>query len=182
MGPNIMPLPDFDPLPISINGKIAIKVGDDISTDHIIPAGAKILPYRSNIEKLSEFCFFNLKPFFKDGCLKNKCSVILAGLNYGQGSSREHAAIVPRYLGVRVVLAKSFARIHRKNLINFGIVPIIINDEIYDKTKENDELTFDFSNLSKKQVTINEDLSIDIDLTDEEIEIIRKGAVLNCLK
>ena len=181
MGPNIMPLPDFDPLPSELKLKVVLKVGDDITTDHIMPAGAKVLPFRSNIEKLSDYCFNNVKQTFKADCKKfGKCAIV-GGLNYGQGSSREHAAIAPRYLGVRVVLAKSFARIHRNNLINFGIVPIEIDDAFYNNINEMDELSFDFSKIENNCVIINKSIVIATHFTAAEAEALRKGALLNCL-
>lgn len=180
MGPNIMSLPSFDPLPNKLELKVVLKVGDDITTDHIMPAGAKVLPYRSNIEKLSDYCFYKVKPTFKEECLKAKRSAIVGGLNYGQGSSREHAAIAPRYLGVRVVLARSFARIHGKNLINFGILPLVIDEQTYNELKENDVLSFDFHNLENNEVILNGRV-LKTAFTKEEISFLRKGAVLNCL-
>lgn len=181
MGPNIMPLPHFDPLPNIIKAKVVFKVGDDITTDHIMPAGAKVLPFRSNIEKLSDYCFSNVKPTFKTECKELGTSFIVGGLNYGQGSSREHAAIAPRYLGVRAVLAKSFARIHRNNLINFGIVPLEINDEFYKNISENDELTIDFTNFENNVILVNNKYQLQTAFSKEEIETLRKGALLNCL-
>ena len=181
MGPNIIPLPHFDPLPNIVKAKVVLKVGDDITTDHIMPAGAKVLPFRSNIEKLSDYCYSNVKPTFKKECKELGTSFILGGLNYGQGSSREHAAIAPRYLGVRVVLAKSFARIHRNNLINFGIVPLEINDEFYKNVNENDELAIDFTNLENNAILINNKYKLQTSFSSEEIETLRKGALLNCL-
>ena len=181
MGPNIMPLPKFDPLPNSITAKVVLKVGDDITTDHIMPAGAKILPFRSNIEKLSDYCYSNVKPSFKQECRELGTSFIVGGLNYGQGSSREHAAIAPRYLGVRAVFAKSFARIHRNNLINFGIVPIIIDDSLYNSINEKDELSIDFNNLDNNIITVNNKYSIETDFSKEDIETLQKGTLLNCL-
>ncbi len=181
MGPNIMPLPKFDALPESLKAKVVLKLGDDITTDHIMPAGAKVLPFRSNIEKLSDFCFSTIRPSFKNDCKKLRTSVIVGGFNYGQGSSREHAAIAPRYLGVRVVLAKSFARIHKQNLINFGIVPIQINDEVYDAINEGDELIIDFIKLNDNLVEINKKYIIKTDFTNDDIESLMKGALLNRL-
>ena len=141
-GPNIKPLPINTPLEDRIDKKVMIKVGDNITTDHIAPAGAKVLPYRSNIEKISEFIFMNVKASFHDDCLEHGGGFIIAGANYGQGSSREHAALAPMYLGIKAVIAKSFARIHRANLINFGIIPFTFsNEEDYDTIDELDELT-----------------------------------------
>lgn len=126
-GPNIRPLPVNTPLPDMIDKKVMIKVGDNITTDHIAPAGAKVLPYRSNIEKISTFVFMNNKADFHDCCKENGGGFIIAGANYGQGSSREHAALAPMYLGIKAVIAKSFARIHKANLINFGILPLDVH-------------------------------------------------------
>ncbi|MBN2059867.1 MAG: aconitate hydratase [Deltaproteobacteria bacterium] len=132
-GPNIMPLPEMDPLPENLEASVAIKVGDNISTDTIMPAGSRILPLRSNIKDMSRFVFSQISPGFAKECMKLKKSVVIGGENYGQGSSREHAALAPRYLGVRVKIAKSFARIHKANLCNFGIVPLIFeNPDHYD--------------------------------------------------
>lgn len=131
-GPNIAPLPSFDPLPEDLEGVFLLKVGDNITTDHIMPAGAEILPLRSNLPAISQYVFKNLKSDFAKSALalkeKGLCVGVIGGENYGQGSSREHAALAPRYLGVRLKLAKSFARIHRSNLINFGIIPLQFED------------------------------------------------------
>lgn len=181
MGPNIMPLPHFDPLPNIVKAKVVLKVGDDITTDHIMPAGAKVLPFRSNIEKLSDYCYSNVKPTFKEECKKLGISIIVGGLNYGQGSSREHAAIAPRYLGVRVVLAKSFARIHRKNLINFGIVPLEIDQHFYENVNELDELKIDFTSITNNRIVINDEHVINTSFNEEEINCLQKGALLNIL-
>ncbi len=140
-GPNIKELPKQEPLADIIRKKVLLKVADNITTDHIMPAGAKVLPYRSNIEKISQFVFENVKPNFADICRKENGGIIVAGENYGQGSSREHAALAPMYLGIKAVLAKSFARIHHANLINFGILPIsFVNADDYDDIDEMDEL------------------------------------------
>lgn len=127
-GPNIRPLPDMDALPETLEAEILLKVGDDISTDTIMPAGAKVLPLRSNIEAISEFVYWQIRPDFHKRARATGSVVIVGGENYGQGSSREHAALAPRYLGVRLKLAKSFARIHKANLCNFGILPLIFKD------------------------------------------------------
>ncbi len=140
-GPNIKELPKQEPLADIIRKKVLLKVADNITTDHIMPAGAKVLPYRSNIEEISQFVFENVKPNFADICRKENGGIIVAGENYGQGSSREHAALAPMYLGIKAVLAKSFARIHHANLINFGILPIsFVNADDYDDIDEMDEL------------------------------------------
>ena len=140
-GPNIKPFPQTAPLEDTINAKLTLKVGDNITTDHIMPAGAKILPYRSNIPFLSKFCFGVCDESFPERAKAAGKSIILGGINYGQGSSREHAALVPLYLGVKAVIAKSFARIHAANLINAGILPLTLeNADDYDAIAEGDEL------------------------------------------
>ncbi len=127
-GPNIKPLPDFDPLPDTLEAEVVIKVEDNISTDTIMPAGNKVLPLRSNIEAISEFVYYQVKPDFHRQCQQKGNVVVIGGENYGQGSSREHAALAPRFLGVRAKIVKSFARIHKANLCNFGILPLTFKD------------------------------------------------------
>lgn len=140
-GPNIKELPQGRPLGDSISAELTLKLGDNITTDHIMPAGAKILPYRSNIPKLSEFCFGVCDSSFPERAKAAGQSIIVGGANYGQGSSREHAALVPLYLGVRVVVAKSFARIHAANLVNVGILPLCFKDPAdYDALEQGDRL------------------------------------------
>lgn len=140
-GPNIKPLPENTPLADTVEKQVVIKVVDNITTDHIAPAGAKVLPFRSNIEKISEFIFRDVQAGFKQHCLSVGGGFIVAGQNYGQGSSREHAALAPMYLGIKAVIAKSFARIHQANLINFGIVPFTFaNEADYDTIDEGDVL------------------------------------------
>lgn len=140
-GPNIKPFPKTEPLVDVISAKAILKVGDNITTDHIMPAGAKILPFRSNIPYLSNFCFTRCDEQFPENCKKEGKGIIIGGENYGQGSSREHAALVPLYLGIKAVVAKSFARIHVANLVNAGIVPLTFkNAEDYDKIEQFDEL------------------------------------------
>ena len=143
-GPNIRPFPKSRPLADALTAGLVLKVGDNITTDHIMPAGAKILPYRSNIPKLSEFCFTVCDPGFPERARAAGDGIIVGGSNYGQGSSREHAALVPMYLGIRCVVAKSFARIHAANLINAGILPLTFeNPEDYDMLRQGDELRID---------------------------------------
>ena len=140
-GPNIKPIPKGAPPAENLECELILKVGDNITTDHIMPAGAKILPYRSNVPKLSEFCFTVCDPTFPERAKASGGGVILGGHNYGQGSSREHAALVPLYLGVKAVIAKSFARIHIANLINFGIVPMTLkNEDDYDKIAQGENV------------------------------------------
>ena len=146
-GPNIQALPSMDALPDRLEMPILLKLGNNISTDEIMPAGARVLPYRSNIPKISEFVFENIDPMYDRRALERTppgSHAIIAGDNYGQGSSREHAAIAPRYLGLRMVIAKSFARIHRMNLVNFGILPVIFSDpSVYDQFELNDVVVMD---------------------------------------
>ncbi len=140
-GPNIVPFPDFDPLPAELTAEVILKVGDNISTDTIMPAGNKVLPYRSNIPAISQFVFEQLDPEFPGRAREKAPGVVVAGENYGQGSSREHAALAPRYLGIRAKLAKSFARIHKANLINFGILPLTFkNPADYEALKQGDHI------------------------------------------
>ncbi len=140
-GPNIREFPSSVPLPENIKAKVLLKVGDNITTDHIMPAGSKILPYRSNIPYLSQFCFAVCDKEFPERCKKNGSGFIIGGSNYGQGSSREHAALVPLYLGIKAVIVKSFARIHCANLANAGILPLVFKDEKdYDSIDPMDEL------------------------------------------
>jgi aconitate hydratase len=142
-GPNIAPLPRFDPLPDVIEGPVLLKVGDNISTDEIMPAGEQVLPYRSNIPAISKFVFAQIDETYYDRAMQyvRRGSLIVGGRNYGQGSSREHAAIAPRYLGLKAVIAKSFARIHWQNLLNFGILPLtFVNPADWEKINQNDVL------------------------------------------
>ncbi|MDD6175025.1 MAG: aconitate hydratase [Firmicutes bacterium] len=140
-GPNIKPFPNAEPLQGTIAAKALLKVGDNITTDHIMPAGAKILPYRSNIPHLSQFCFAVCDKEFPERCRQEGQGIIIGGANYGQGSSREHAALVPLYLGIKAVITKSFARIHCANLINAGILPLTFaNEADYDAVDQMDEL------------------------------------------
>jgi aconitate hydratase len=142
-GPNIVPFPEFEPLPAELAAEVIIKVGDNISTDTIMPAGNKVLPFRSNIPAISQFVFEQLDPEFPQRAVAKGIGVVVGGENYGQGSSREHAALAPRYLGIRVKLAKSFARIHKANLINFGILPLVFKDPAdYDWVNQGDKMEF----------------------------------------
>jgi len=194
-GPNIVLLPQFDPLTENLEGVFLLKVGDNITTDHIMPAGAKILPLRSNLPAISEYVYKNIDPEFSKKALevKNKGLAvgIVGGENYGQGSSREHAALAPRYLGVRIKLAKSFARIHRSNLINFGILPLVFeNKDDYNKIEPGD--TFIIKNIRKallegeKKVIITikgkEEIPAILELSQRERNCILAGSLLNLAK
>jgi len=142
-GPNIKPCPKASPAPESFTAEVLIKTGDNITTDHIMPAGTRVLPFRSNIPEIAKFVFEAVSPGFYDRAKKAGCGVIIGGENYGQGSSREHAALAPMYLGVKAVITKSFARIHKANLINFGIVPLVFeNPADYDILEEGMSLSF----------------------------------------
>ncbi|NVN98114.1 MAG: aconitate hydratase [Geobacteraceae bacterium] len=140
-GPNILPFPDFSELPENLSVEVILKAGDNISTDGIMPAGSKVLPFRSNIPAISQFVFEQIDPGFAARAMANQPGAVIGGDNYGQGSSREHAALAPRYLGIRLKIAKSFARIHKANLVNFGIVPLVFKDPAdYDLLQQGDRL------------------------------------------
>jgi len=142
-GPNIKPLPKMDPLPDTLEAEVVIKVGDNISTDAIMPAGSKVLPLRSNIEAISEFVYYQIDPDFHKKAKNKAAVVVVGGENYGQGSSREHAALAPRHLGVRAKIVKGFARIHKANLCNFGILPLTFKDpDDYDRFREGSRVIF----------------------------------------
>ncbi|NLU10797.1 MAG: aconitate hydratase [Tepidanaerobacter acetatoxydans] len=190
-GPNIKPFPLNTPLGDSIEKKVVLKVGDNITTDHIMPSGAKLLPYRSNIPHLSNFCFSGVDPDFAKNCKENDGGFIVAGENYGQGSSREHAALVPLYLGIKAVFAKSFARIHKANLINSGIVPLVFkNPADYDKINAFDEIQIkDIAGQLKSGNTIlasdktsGRDVELILDVTEREKEILLCGGYINYMK
>ena len=190
-GPNIKPFPTSEPMGDDITAKAVLKVGDDITTDHIMPAGAKILPYRSNIPFLSQYCFGVCDKTFPERIKAEGKGIVIGGANYGQGSSREHAALVPLYLGVKAVITKSFARIHCANLINAGILPLnFANPDDYDKITQGDELSLKgiknaiinnepavLVNLTK-----NEEYAINYDLSQRQKDIILAGGLLNYTK
>lgn len=183
-GPNIKPFPETKPLENQITANLTLKVEDNITTDHIMPAGAKILPYRSNIPYLSKFCFAVCDESFASRALEAKSSIIVGGSNYGQGSSREHAALVPLYLGVKAVIAKSFARIHAANLINAGIMPLTFeNPEDYDKLSQDDKLTLEnvFEGMEKGKITLSvngEKINLLCSYTRRQIDILKAGGLL----
>lgn len=189
-GPNIKPFPDKDELDDSLNGKLILKVGDDITTDHIMPSDAKLLPFRSNIPYLSEYCFNTIDKEFPARARANKGGFIVAGENYGQGSSREHAALVPLYLGVKGVIVKSFARIHKANLINCGIIPMEFADiSDFDSIDQGDELEVEdiVVNLNQSQIDIKNltkgtSFKVKLDLSNNDIEVLKAGGKLNYMK
>ncbi|MBI2844294.1 MAG: aconitate hydratase [Armatimonadetes bacterium] len=191
-GPNIKPLPMNTPMPESVTAKVLLSVGDNISTDHIMPAGAKVLPLRSNIPAISEHVFSAVDPDFPARAKAAERGAVVGGENYGQGSSREHAALAPMYLGVKAVLVKSFARIHRENLINFGILPLtFVNPEDYDKLQQDDEIEVPNAREALKSgtptVTVvnkrtGEKFETRHDLTPRQIEIMLAGGMLNYIR
>ena len=190
LGPNIQPLPPFKALEPSIQGKVLLKLGDHVSTDEILPAGARVLPFRSNIPAISQFTFEQIDPTYYQRALleKERGSFLIAGNNYGQGSSREHAAICPRYLGVKAVIAKSYARIHRQNLCNFGILPLLFSSPSdYEKISRDDLLEINeiHLHLEKKgpirvvNVTKNQSYEVSHDLSKREKDSILAGSLIN---
>ena len=189
-GPNIKPFPESKPQTDSLTAELVLKVGDNITTDHIMPAGAKILPYRSNIPHLSQFCFGVCDTTFPERAKALGQSIIVGGSNYGQGSSREHAALVPMYLGVRVVITKSFARIHVANLINAGIMPLTFkNADDYDKLNQGDKLSLtnvfdgmDKGEIALKDETTGETFTLCCSFTDRQKAILKAGGLLEYTK
>ncbi|MEL5848987.1 MAG: aconitate hydratase, partial [Candidatus Igneacidithiobacillus chanchocoensis] len=186
-GPNIAKLPVNSAAPAEIRGSVLIRLGDDITTDHIMPAGAKVLPLRSNLPAISEYVFHVVDESFPSRAKSAGGGFIVAGKNYGQGSSREHAALAPRYLGVKAVLVQSFARIHLANLINFGILPLTFVDPAdYEKIQAGDELLLDISALALGKTLNLRDLSQGIEVavqaqlaSERDLELIRKGGALS---
>ena len=185
-GPNIKKFPDCHPQEDSIEAELVLKVGDNITTDHIMPAGAKILPYRSNIPFLSQYCFGICDKTFPERAKAAGKSIVVGGSNYGQGSSREHAALVPLYLGVRVVITKSFARIHVANLINAGIMPLTFADPAdYDKVSQGDKLSIsnvwagmDSGKMTLVNETTGEKIALVCSFTDRQKAILKAGSLL----
>ena len=190
-GPNIKPFPVSEPLPESISCECTLKVGDNITTDHIMPAGAKILPYRSNIPYLSKFCFAVCDEEFAERSKQKGSGIVIGGENYGQGSSREHAALVPLYLGVKAVIAKSFARIHVANLINAGILPLTFEDPAdYEKISQGDALCLadirkviaEGTVATLENQTTGETIQLQVKLSDRQKRILLAGGLLNDTK
>lgn len=193
MGPNIKPLPKFEPVQNTFEGPALLKTGDNVSTDEILPAGSKVLPYRSNIPKIAEFCFIRLDPnFYEHSKPYAKTGFgVIGGNNYGQGSSREHAVIAPRFLGLRFVIAKSYARIHRKNLINFGVVPLVFDDpKSYDEIDQGDILKIDHiidaiksqSKVTVHNVTKNKTFTVSLKISPKEKDILLVGGLINSIR
>lgn len=190
-GPNIKPFPTNSELPEHICARAVLKVGDNITTDHIMPAGSKILPYRSNIPYLANHCFRQIKEDFAQICIAQGAGIIIGGTNYGQGSSREHAALVPLYLGIKCVITKSFARIHSANLINAGIIPFVFSQpDDYDKIDECDELEIPNireilsvnGNTVLFNISKNETYSLSYSFSPRQRDIILAGGLLNYTK
>jgi 3-isopropylmalate dehydratase small subunit len=190
MGPNIKPLPMGQPLQQSLSGKILIKTGDNITTDDIMPAGAKVLPLRSNVPEISKHVFVKIDPGFYGRALSSRGGFIIGGDNYGQGSSREHAALAPMHLGVKAVITKTFARIHKANLINFGLLPLnFTNPKDYDRIKPGDTLElFDVATNLKEGKNIpcringQFEMKLFTQLSGRERDIILCGGKINYIK
>ena len=185
-GPNIKEFPKSKPFADTLSAQLVLKVGDNITTDHIMPAGAKILPYRSNIPYLSKFCFEVCDPTFAERAKAAGDGIVIGGSNYGQGSSREHAALVPMYLGIRCVIAKSFARIHVANLINAGILPVTFsNPEDYDRLEQGAKLTISniVKGMEEGKLTVTDEtgfaFQVVCNLTDRQRAILLAGGLLN---
>lgn len=190
-GPNIKPFPVNKALSEKVSGKALIKVGDNITTDHIMPSNAKLLPFRSNVPYLAEFCLTPCDPEFPSRAKENGGGFIIGGSNYGQGSSREHAALAPLQLGIKGVIAKSFARIHMANLINSGIIPMTFENEAdYDKIDMNDELTIEnaIEQIKKadtivvKNLSKNTEFNAKVSLSDRQVQMVIAGGLLNYTK
>ena len=189
-GPNIKPFPKNTGLEDRVDGKVLIKVEDDITTDAIMPSNARLLPYRSNIPYLSEFCFNQIDKDFPKKAKENNGGMIVAGNNYGQGSSREHAALAPLYLGIKAVLAKSFARIHKGNLVNNGIVPLtFVNENDYEDIGEMDEIIIEdlLSQIENKTITVtnkskNKEYKMNLEISPRQRELLKSGGLLNHMK
>jgi aconitate hydratase len=194
-GPNIKTLPDFDELPDELEIPILLKMGDDISTDGILKAGADVLPLRSNIPELSKYAYYAIDESFYDRSIQNKKThtgfCVIAGDNYAQGSSREHAALSPRYLGQKFAIAKSYARIGWQNLINFGMIPFeFTNTNDWDKLEQGDILRIENLRASIKNrdsvtaivVEKNIEIPLTCTISERQIEIILKGGVINFVK
>ena len=190
MGPNIKPFPRNQSLTDTVKATVVLRAGDNITTDDIMPSDARLLPYRSNIPHLANFCFEKIDANFADNCKKAGNCAVIGGENYGQGSSREHAALVPLYLGVKFVLAKSFARIHRSNLINSGIMPLVFeNPNDYNDFAQGQELVLEHAltqvkgkSITIKNVTNGKEYKFISNFSEQEVEMILKGGKINSIK
>ena len=187
MGPNIKPLPEFSPVPNKLTGEVLLKTGDNISTDDILPGGSEVMSLRSNIPEISKHVFRYVDSNFATRALAKGGGFIVGGENYGQGSSREHAALAPKYLGVKAIIAKSFARIHLANLVNFGIIPLtFVNEKDYENVVRGDSLELDTKGL-KRNLCINNltkvlEFSVKLDLSDREKNLMKVGGKLAAIR
>jgi aconitate hydratase len=193
-GPNIASLPDLEPLPDAIRLPVLLIVGDNVSTDEILPAGARVLPFRSNIPEISQFVFEPIDPDYPTRAAKVRDiggHIVVGGQNYGQGSSREHAALAPRFLGLRVVIAKSFARIHWQNLVNFGVLPLtFVESETCDRVARDDVLAIERlyeqitgnSTVHVANVTKSSSFETRHDLSTRQIDVLTAGGLINWVK
>ncbi len=191
MGPNIKTVPAAQPVPDTLRGRVLLKVGDNITTDHIMPAGAQVLPLRSNIPAISEYVFWRVDPDFVQRSKEWGGGFVVGGVNYGQGSSREHAALAPMYLGLKAVIARSFARIHHSNLVNVGILPLtFVNEEDYETIEQGDEWEIAGvqaaiqagEELTVRNLTRNTTFKAAYDLTERQVKILLAGGLLNYIK
>lgn len=187
-GPNIKPVPIADPLPDTLEVRVLLKVGDNITTDHIMPAGAEILPLRSNIPAISEYVFARVDPDFVSRAKSCERGALIGGINYGQGSSREHAALAPMYLGVRAVIAKSYSRIHHANLVNMGMLPLeFVNEKDYESIEQGDTLKImgieqalsEGGKLRIRNQSQDVTYEMEIQLTERQRRIMLAGGLLN---
>jgi aconitate hydratase len=190
-GPNIKPVPVAQPVPDTLRGQVLLKVDDNITTDHIMPAGAQVLPLRSNIPAIAEYVFWRVDPNFVKRAKEWGGGFVVGGFNYGQGSSREHAALAPMYLGLKAVIAKSFARIHHANLVNVGILPLTFTDEAdYETLEQDDEWEIcgvraaleAREELTVHNLTQNKTFQVSYDLTGRQVKILLAGGLLNYIK
>jgi aconitate hydratase len=186
-GPNIKPLPSFPPVPDRLAGEVLLKTGDNVSTDDILPGGSEVMSLRSNIPEISKHVFRYVASGFAERALAKGGGFIVGGENYGQGSSREHAALAPKSLGVKAVIAKSFARIHLANLVNFGIVPLTFADkQDYTAVAQGDMLEVDVKGLKRylsvKNPTKGAEFRVELDLSDRDKDLLRAGGKLAAIK
>jgi aconitate hydratase len=193
-GPNIASLPDFEELPTTIAGPVLLKMGDNVSTDEILPAGASVLPLRSNIPAISRFAFSRIDGTYHDRAIVVREAgghVVVGGMNYGQGSSREHAAIAPRYLGLHAVIARGFARIHAQNLVNFGVLPITFTDPSdYDRVAQGDEIVIrevaeqirNGAAVTVENVSRDETYACAHRLSSRQVDLVLAGSLISFLR
>jgi aconitate hydratase len=190
-GPNIKPVPVAQPVPDALRGRLLLKVEDNVTTDHIMPAGAQVLPLRSNIPAIAEYVFWRVDPDFVQRSKEWGGGFVVGGVNYGQGSSREHAALAPMYLGLKAVVAKSFARIHHANLVNVGILPLTFADEAdYEELGQGDEWEVTGirdalqagENLTVRNLTRGNTFEVTYSLTERQVKVLMSGGLLNYVK